>query len=135
MWSKWDLTRAARGLRSANRVVVLQTLRQIHVRLWHAPAKRVKDLLQAAGVPQAVIDEVQSVVDSCRVCREWQRRSDSPVVSLTLTKTFNEGVQFDLLCLDDGVVCARDRLVYPVGAGAVRRVEGTAVCAGGFGPG
>ena len=79
-------------------------MRKLHVRLWHAPAKRMKDLLGAAGIPIEVINEVQSVVDTCRACREWSRRSAKPITSITLTSTFNEGVQFDLLFLDDGVV-------------------------------
>ena len=63
-----------------------------------------RDLLEAAGLPPEVLNDVQHVVDTCRACREWQRRSSKPVVSLTLTKSFNEGVQFDLLFLDDGIV-------------------------------
>ena len=91
-------------LRSASRVVICQELRQLHVRLWHAPAKRMRDLLQAAGLPAHVLAEVQTVVDTCSTCREWQRRSDKPVASLTLTSKFNEAVQFDLLFLDDVIV-------------------------------
>ncbi|CAK0892089.1 unnamed protein product, partial [Prorocentrum cordatum] len=44
------------------------------------------------------------VVDTCTVCREWQRRGEKSVTSLTFTTTFNEGIQFDLLFLDDGIV-------------------------------
>ena len=65
-----------------------------------------KDLLSAAGVPEYVLSEVQSVVDTCSVRREWQRRSNKPVTSLTLTSRFNEGVQFDLLFLEDGGIVA-----------------------------
>ena len=43
---------------------------------------------------------------SRNICRERQRRSNSPVTSLTLTSKFNEGVQFDLLFLGDGMIVA-----------------------------
>ena len=104
MWSEWDMGRAIAGLRSDNKIVVHRTLRKLHVRLRHAPARRMRDLLKAAGVPPHVLDMVQSVVDTCAACREWQRRSNKSVVSMTLTSHFNEGVQFDLLFLDDGIV-------------------------------
>ena len=74
------------------------------MKLRHAPAKRMIDLLKTAGVPQSVLNEVQGIVDTCRSCREWQRRSASSAVSLTLTARFNEGLQFDLLFVDDGIV-------------------------------
>ena len=100
------LGKALKGLRSASRVVVSQTLRQIHSRLWHAPAKRMRDLLQMAGAPEHVLAEDQNVVDTCSSCREWQRRSNKLVTSLTITSQFNEGVQFDLLFLEDGLIVA-----------------------------
>lgn len=105
LWTECCVGRSLRGLHSESRVVRPCTLRQLHVRFWHAPAKRLRDLLPAAGAPQAAINEVQHVVDTCRVCREWQRLSAKPVTSLTLTSRFNEGVQFDVLFLDD-CVCA-----------------------------
>ena len=103
-WTKWDLGSAIRGLRSASRVIRARTLRRLHVRLWHAPAKRMRDLLQAAGLGPDVLREVQSIVDTCRSCREWARRTNKSVVSVSLTSSFNEGIQFDLLFLDDGIV-------------------------------
>ena len=104
-WSKWDLGKALKGLRSASPAVRLQTLRQIHTRLWHAPARRMRDLLKAAGLSDYVLNEVQQVVDTCSSCREWQRRTNRPMTSLTLTSRFNEAVQFDLLYLEDkGIV-------------------------------
>ena len=55
---------------------------------------------------QHVLAEVQNVVDTCSSCREWQRRSNKPVASLTITSQFNEGVQFDLLFLEDDMIVA-----------------------------
>ncbi|CAK0873269.1 unnamed protein product [Prorocentrum cordatum] len=103
-WTQWDMGRAIQGLRSAVPGMVQRPLRRMHIRLWHAPAERLRDLLSAAGLPREVINMVQDVVDTCTVCREWQRRGEKPVTSLTFTTTFNEGIQFDLLFLDDGIV-------------------------------
>ena len=50
--------------------------------------------------------EIQNVVDTCSTCREWQRRCKKPVTSLTITSQFNEGVQFDLLFLEEGMIVA-----------------------------
>ena len=105
-WSQWELRKALKGLRSDSEVVICQTLRQIHSRLWRAPAKRLKDLLAAAGAPEHGIAEVQNVVDTCSTCREWQRLSNKPMTSLIITSQFNEGVQFDLLFLEDGMIVA-----------------------------
>ena len=93
-WTQWELGKALRGLRSDNRVVRCRTLRQIHSRLWHCPAKRLVDLLRQACNPQHVLAEVQNVVDTCRSCRDWQRRTAKPMVSLTITTQFNEGLQY-----------------------------------------
>ena len=64
------------------------------------------DLLRTAGAPEHVLSEVQNVVDTCSTCREWQRRSNKPVASLTITSYFNEGVQFDSLFLEDDLIVA-----------------------------
>ena len=103
-WTQWDLGKALQALRSANPGVIQRTVRKLHVRLWHAPAQRLRDLLSAAGLPAHVVKAAQDVVDTCRGCREWQRRGRKPMTSLSFTIYFNEGVQFDLLFMDDGVV-------------------------------
>eukprot|EP00959_Pyramimonas_sp_CCMP1952_P183091 3828422-Pyramimonas_sp.AAC.1 len=57
------------GLRSAASGMVQRTLRRMHVRLWHAPAQRMRDVLSAAGLPGWVIDRAQAARDTCTVCR------------------------------------------------------------------
>eukprot|EP00959_Pyramimonas_sp_CCMP1952_P422396 8848454-Pyramimonas_sp.AAC.1 len=101
---RWDMGRAIQGLRSAVPGMVQRALRRMHMRLWRAPAQRLRDLLSAAGLPQEVINMVQGVVGTCAVCREWQRRGNKSVASLTFITAFNGGIQFDLLFLDDGIV-------------------------------
>jgi hypothetical protein len=99
-WTQWDLGRALKGLRSAVPGMRQRTIRRMHVRLWHAPAQRLRDLMSAAGLPKEILDDVQAVVDTCSVCREWQRNGNKPMASLSFTSAFNEGVQFDLLFLE-----------------------------------
>jgi len=103
-WTQWDVGKSLQDLRSAIPGKVQRTLRRLHVRLWHAPAQRMRDVLSAAGLPKSVIDQVQPVVDTCSVCRTWQRHGDKPQASLHMTQDFNEGVQLDLLFLNDGTV-------------------------------
>ena len=34
----------------------------MHIRLWHAPAQRLRDLTAAAGLPKGILDDVQAVL-------------------------------------------------------------------------
>ena len=76
----------------------------MHARLHHAPARIMVDRLKTTGAPQHVLHEAQSVVNTCRTFREWQRRTDTSAVSLTLTSPFNEDLQPGLLSVDDGIL-------------------------------
>ena len=96
-WSEWDLGRALPLLRSNSPGVIRRTLRKIHIRLWHCPAARLRDLLSASGAPPAVLDQVQSVVGTCRVCRSWQDVAPRAVASSSVASHFNEDVQVGLL--------------------------------------
>ena len=96
-WSEWDLGRALPLLRSGSPGVVRRTLRKIHIRLWHCPSARLRDLLTVAGAPPSVLDQVQSVVDTCRVCRSWQDVAPRAIASSSITAHFNEDLQVDLM--------------------------------------
>ena len=76
-WTQWDLGKAVKGLRSATPGMRQRKIRRMHVRLWHAPAQRLRDLMAAARLP----NEVHAVVDTCAVCREWQRQGSKPIIS------------------------------------------------------
>ena len=43
------------------------------------------------------MDQAQSIVDTCRVCRSWQDVAPRAVASSSLTAHFNEDMQVDLL--------------------------------------
>ena len=104
-WSEWDLGRALPLLLSRSPGVVRRTLRKIHIRLWHCPAARMRDLLKVAGAPVHVVDQVQSVVDTCRVCRSWQDVAPRAIGSASMALHFNEEIQFDLLFWQDAIIC------------------------------
>ena len=54
-------------------------------------------LLRAAGVPPAVLSLVKATVDTCVVCRSWQRPGPRAVTSSSMPVRFNETVQVDIL--------------------------------------
>ena len=76
----------------------------MHARLHHAPARRMADRLKTTGAPQHVLHEAQSVVNTCRTFRVWQRRTDTTAVSVTLTSSLSKVLQPDLLFVDDGIL-------------------------------
>ena len=96
-WASWDQGVADRLLRSDNEGVVRRTLRRMHIRLWHAPVAKLKALLEAGGVPSKVVEMIQSVVDTCRICRLWQRPSPQSVHTSRLSTHFIQRVQYDFV--------------------------------------
>ena len=88
----------------------------LHIRLWHAGAKRMRELMRLGGAPQAALDMVQSVVDSCRTCRQWTRPGPKSMTTSRLSTFFNETIQWDALfiwddilshCLDEAIRLSR----------------------------
>lgn len=96
-WSSWDLGKALRILRGSSTPMHIRTIRQLHLRWWHCSAGRLQGLLRAAGLPPEISKLAQSVVDTCRVCRLWQRPGDKAITSSRLSLEFNASVQCDLL--------------------------------------
>ena len=96
-WSSWDLGRALRALRSGDLPTIVRTLRKLHLRWWHASKLRMRNLLSAAGLPKDVLNAIESVCDTCRICRLWQKPSNRPQATLRLSTEFNQVVQIDLL--------------------------------------
>ena len=96
-WSKHDLGFALQQLRSLREGIVRRTLRKLHIRWFHASSKRMMTLLEAAGVKKDVIQLVPQIVDTCVVCRNWQRPGPRSVTSTRVPDVFNKEVQIDLL--------------------------------------
>eukprot|EP00971_Amphidinium_carterae_P342128 6481320-Amphidinium_carterae.1 len=77
-----------------------------------------RKLLSLAGAQKQTIDEVDDIIDTCSVCREWARRPDHAVHSNNITTMFNECVQVDLLFLAEGTVlhCVDTTIKWSVAA-------------------
>ena len=103
-WTSFDLGKSLRALRSTNIPVVVRQLRVLHLRWWHAKAAKMRALLQSAGLPKTVLDQVQGVVDSCRVCRLWQSNGRNAVTSNRQSIEFNETIQIDLLFISELII-------------------------------
>ena len=61
-------------------------------------------LLNAAFVPENTLHLLQSIVDTCRVCRQWTRPGPRNINSVSLHTKFNDAVQVDLVFCRDWVV-------------------------------
>ena len=111
-WTSHDMRRALRLLHSVDAGVVKRTLRRLHIRLWHAPAARMIELLRLAGAPTEAIKKVKEIVDTCRICRLWWRPTPKSMTNVRLAKAFNHIVQWDILfhrrimishCIDEAI--------------------------------
>ena len=103
-WSSFDLGRCLRALRSEDQALQARALKRLHVRWWHCTTGRMQNLLKSAGVSKTAVDQIPSVVNSCKVCRAWQRPSNRSVTASRLAISFNESVQFDLLFCEDSII-------------------------------
>ena len=104
-WSTWDLGRSLQLLRSANPAVVRRTLRLLHIRWWHASAKKMMGLLKAANAPASAISQVDEIVDTCKACRMWARTPPASAATSRVIEKFNQVMQHDLMfVLGEGTV-------------------------------
>ena len=101
---KFDLGTSLQLLRSIRPGVVRRTLRKLHIRWYHAPARRMCTLLTAAGVPASVVGLIHDVVATCDVCRAWSRPGNRSMVSTRLPERFNLEVEIDLLFVKTHVI-------------------------------
>ena len=103
-WTDFDVRRSLRSLRFGDATQTKLTLRKLHIRFWHAPAAAMKKLLQRAGVPARVLQEVDAVVHTCAVCREWSKPRPQAVASASLADHFNHQVEADLMFVYDWII-------------------------------
>eukprot|EP00435_Cladocopium_sp_Y103_P051132 s594_g15.t1 len=103
-WTKHDLGFALQQLRSIREGVVRRTLRKLHIRWYHAGSRKMQVLLEAAGVNPQILAMIPSIIDTCDICRHWQRPGPKSVASTRLAETFNKEVQMDLLFYKTHVV-------------------------------
>ena len=103
-WTRFDIQKSLRALRYGTDDQQREILRKLHVRWWHAPAAAMHNLLDKAGVPAAALNKIPGCVQTCKVCRNWNKPKPSNVTTYDLPDKFNERVEMDLMFVYDKVV-------------------------------
>ena len=103
-WTSFDISASLRGLRIAPEAGQRRILRKLHLRWWHASANRMEQLLKAAGLDRKILDLIPEIVDSCRVCRTWQKPSSDNIASSRMVTGFNLEVEGDIVFISHGGV-------------------------------
>ena len=93
-----------KALRIANEADARRLLRKLHLRWWHASAASMTKTLRSAGVAESHLRLIPSIVDTCRVCREWQRPKPHSVPNVAVPQLFNEQVEVDLLFYEKRII-------------------------------
>ena len=56
-----------------------------------------KRMLSAGGVPPKILQMVDDIVDTCRVCRLWMKKGTRATTTIKLSIQFNDEAQLDLV--------------------------------------
>ena len=72
-----------------------QRVLDLHARLWHASAKKMRRLLLHAGVPRARLENLENLLKLCKRCQEHSRPGSRPQVGVSLATRFNQRLQMD----------------------------------------
>ena len=62
------------------------------------------NLLKAAGISKSALAQISDIVNSCKICRSWQRPSNRSITTTRLSAEFGQNVQFDLLFVEDKTI-------------------------------
>ena len=81
--------------------IVRRTLGRLHVRLSHATAQLMLELLAHAGTPKLALDMVKPAVETCRVCRFWTRPNARTMTTTRLASGSGEIMQWYILSIKD----------------------------------
>ena len=103
-WTHFDIRRVLRTLRMTTPAQARMTLRKLHIRWWHASAEAMQKLLGRAGVPKEVTDFCNTIVETCRVCREWAKPQPENVANVDFADKFNQDVEADLMFHDSFII-------------------------------
>ena len=55
------------------------------------------ELLRTAGAPRSALVLIRDIVDTCRICRTWQRPPPKSMTSVRMARDFNHLVQWDIM--------------------------------------
>ena len=67
-WSKFDIGRVVRLFRTDRQSAIRLSLRELHVRWWHASEHTMKKFLERVGVSDKVLSLIPEIVHTCKVC-------------------------------------------------------------------
>ena len=81
----------AGGERAAKGIMTL------HRKFYHAGSATIKRMLNMAGVPSAVVAEVDNVLAQCKVCRAWERPQIKPMAKTELSLEINKRLYADII--------------------------------------
>ena len=74
-----------------------KTLVKLHSQFAHPPLKKLKSLLQNAGLwRNEYVDLLEEINKSCDLCKRYTKTPPRPVVGLPMATNFNETVAMDL---------------------------------------
>ena len=124
-WTRYDISRSLKVLRTGSERAVLVELRKLHLRLWHAGRQSMTAILRAAGLSNKVLDLIPNVIETCRECRKWQSPKPNTQHSLSVSMAFNEHLEVDLLFYREHIIFhGLDRATRWHSATAVASKEG-----------
>ena len=103
-WTRYDISRSLRVLRTGSENAIMVELRKLHLRLWHAGRQSMTAILRSAGLGAKVLDCVPKVIQTCRECRNWQPPKPNTQHSLSVSLRCNEHVEVDLLFYRDHII-------------------------------
>ena len=103
-WTQFDIARVLRTLRMATIPQAKVTLRKLHIRWWHASAQSMKKLLDRAGVPSAVLNLIDPIIQTCSACRNWAKPQPENVANVDLPDQFNHQVEADMMFVYDVII-------------------------------
>lgn len=70
---------------------------KLHRQFSHAPFNRLRSLLNDAGMDtKENLDVLKRICDSCKICQEYRKTPQRPVVGLSMAHRLNETVAMDL---------------------------------------
>ena len=75
----------------------VKMMQKLHRQFSHAPYNRIKGLLNDAGIDSKEnLDVLKKVCESCKICQEYKKTPQRPVVGLSMAHRLNETVAMDL---------------------------------------
>ena len=75
----------------------MDVIGRLHIRFWHAAAAKLTEIRRLAGAPRSALRLVKDIVDTCRICRAWQRPPPKSMTTTRMARDFNDIVQWDIL--------------------------------------